>query len=95
LIEQRAITTRVVTIGRYSTLDRTACCYYVCGYHITIGRYSLKLVVPTAVPVWVPVPVLSKHAPGPLANGTRYATLIRPTRTSIGASCPFGTPTLL
>ena len=37
------------------------------------GRYSLKIVVPTSVPVWVPVPVLTKHLPGPLHNSTSYA----------------------
>lgn len=36
------------------------------------GRYSLKILIPTAVPVWVLVPLLKKHAPGPLANGTTY-----------------------
>jgi hypothetical protein len=36
------------------------------------GRYSLKIVIPTTVPVWVPVPLLKKHAPGPLLNSTEY-----------------------
>ena len=37
------------------------------------GRYSLKVLVPTPVPVWLPVPLLTKHAPGPLHNGTKYS----------------------
>ena len=36
------------------------------------GRYSLKIVIPTSVPVWVPVPLLKKHAPGPLRHSTEY-----------------------
>ena len=45
------------------------------GAHVTLRhlnplRYSLKIVVPTSVPVWVPVPVLTKHLPGPLRMGT-------------------------
>ena len=36
------------------------------------GRYSLKIHIPTTIPVWVPVPLLKKHAPGPLHNGTTY-----------------------
>ena len=36
------------------------------------GRYSLKISIPTALPVWVPVPVLTKHAPGPIQNGSAY-----------------------
>ena len=37
------------------------------------GRYSLRVVIPTTVPVWLPVPMLTKHAPGPLQNDTAYS----------------------
>ena len=37
------------------------------------GRYSLRVVIPTTVPVWLPVPMLTKHAPGPLRNDTAYS----------------------
>jgi hypothetical protein len=36
------------------------------------GRYSLKIHIPTRVPLWIPIPLLTKHAPGPLQNSTTY-----------------------
>ena len=30
------------------------------------------MLIPTAVPVWMPIPLLKKHAPGPLKNDTAY-----------------------
>jgi hypothetical protein len=52
------------------------------------GRYSMKLIIPTVLPVWMPVPV-TKNAPGPLANGTTYVFTLWARSSPIGAKIYF------
>jgi hypothetical protein len=56
------------------------------------GRYALKIHIPTTVPVWLPIPVLTKHAPGPLTNDTTYnLTLwVRSSPVSVGVHFMYG-----